>query len=156
MPPTKKSNSKGLKSRAKGSHTFNFFNDTMDVVERTGFNQTQAFERGILAYDHLRKLTLQEIKGLFTDDELYSLVQINRNSSPPIHFQGFLKNYVNFIRESYEYDRSTFLDVEKVIKKLSKLSAAQIFFLREEIFRCTNSKKYNLGNLTSTLLKDPK
>lgn len=99
-------------------------------------------QRAVRSWVTLRQSTLRSLKGLFTELELEFVTKLitNLNFEPSLaHNQEIL---ISLIKDTLEFEKpnqKTNLDSKSLIKKISTLKPAEIFFLQEAIQLTTES-----------------
>jgi len=90
------------------------------------------------AYPYLRRYTLNEIRGIFTKEELSSMVD---NLNGIIMQSVFMINadvFISSLEVGVEYEdleNKWGVDSVKLFEKINMLTAAQVYFLQDEIRR---------------------
>lgn len=122
-------------------------------------NKSSGAEMAIDAWFCMRKYTLFELKGKFTEEELYALVDAYNGTifepqyaSSPQFIRIQIEDSIKFsgFSQDWKFKREEFL------KKIDSLTAAQSYFLLEEIQRFWNKesdKKDSLHDFVFSLVK---
>jgi hypothetical protein len=103
-----------------------------EIYQKPGTGASVAAE----AYVFIRRHTLRELKGMFKKEELIGMIS-NLNGTMqqpefqanPVMFAAHLEDGETFDFLSQQYG----FDFEILMQKVRKLTAAQVFFLQEEI-----------------------
>jgi hypothetical protein len=99
-------------------------------------------QRAVRSWVTLRQSTLRGLKGIFTETELEFVSKLitNINFEPSLaHNQEIL---ISLLKDAFEFekvDQKTNIDSKALIKKISGLKPAEIFFLQEAIQLTTES-----------------
>lgn len=99
-------------------------------------NLNQAAERATLSWARLKKLTLLEIKGKFTQSELNMIIDIHNGLifAAPLYSENAKRMVMMSTTESQEYFKTADkweVDIKNLLEKLSNLTNSQAFFLCE-------------------------
>jgi hypothetical protein len=103
-----------------------------EIYQKPGTGASVAAE----AYVFIRRHTLRELKGMFSREELIGMIsnlngtmQQAESQTNPVMFTAHLEDGEIYDALSLQYK----FDFEILIQKVRKLTAAQVFFLQEEI-----------------------
>jgi len=119
--------------KLKKPHTFRFSDEIDKLASKEATTKTKAFENGVLCLAALRVQTLREIQDYFTKDELLSLLKAQKLDTYSTTLLQSSKVYNAYLEECYIQDRTLFHDIKKLVNKISKLTCAQVYFLRLQI-----------------------
>lgn len=104
----------------------------LSAYPKTYAGATKAVE----AYPYLRRHSLDEIKGAFTREEIVALVDSLNGLIQESNFQANVSISVQHLEDFEKYDRGITrhgADDVQMIRKISRLTSAQVYFLQEEI-----------------------
>lgn len=88
------------------------------------------------AYIYIRRYTLREIKGMFTREELIGMISNLNGTMQQPEFQANPAMFAAHLEDGEKFDflsQQYGFDFETLMQKVQKLTAAQVFFLQEEI-----------------------
>lgn len=115
--------------------------DLLASFDKLGIGPTAGFENSANAYIALRHITLKELKGILTKGEISALISLQKGIKRPIKFQYDAQDYISFITAVYENEPNNIISLKRLVSKISNLTPAQVYFLREEILLFWESKK---------------
>lgn len=101
-------------------------------------NTSKGAAFAVEAYPHLRRYTLNEIRGIFTKEELSFMVD---NLNGLIMQSVFMINadiFISGLEDGIEYEdleNKWGVDFVKLFEKINMLKSAQVYFLQDEIRR---------------------
>jgi hypothetical protein len=123
-----------------------------NVLSSIFASKTAGAETVLESFNYLRLNTLEEIKGIFTREELMSLVEMHngiifdaRTSSNKGMLVLEIEDKEKFDKQSEQFN----YDHKKLIAKIEKLTSAQVYFLILEI-----SKMWEKGSANGDALEN--
>lgn len=110
--------------------------DVLDVILNTYDSVSSGIKTILEAWKYVRSNTLDELKGIFTEDELLDLVYIFKKIPTEIKHlckKEFVIHIVKGRLDEYRGQVDWNIDEDKFINKLDTLTSAQCFILIERI-----------------------
>jgi hypothetical protein len=103
-----------------------------DIYQKPGTGASVAAE----AYVFIRRHTLRELNGMFNKEELIGMISNLNGTMLQAEFQANPSMYAIHLEDGEQYmwlSKQYGFDFEILMQKVRKLTAAQVFFLQEEI-----------------------
>lgn len=102
------------------------------------YNKTQGAETAIDAWMYMRFNTIQELKGIFTERELYAMIDSYNGTIFEPQFCCNNRFLLGHIEDTYTFSgfsQNWEVDKEVLLGKIDKLTSSQTYYLLEEIQR---------------------
>ncbi len=119
-------------------------------------NKTTGGEIIIDSFLYLRRDTLQELKGIFTKEELTGLIALRNGTIFEPQFSCNAKFLLAELEDAEKFDNQSknfSFDYKKLIAKIQKLTSAQVYFLLLEINRFWNKESAKENSLDDFIKK---
>lgn len=112
--------------------------ETANKLAEMAGNKNAGAAEAITGYLYIRRATLQELKGKFTREEATALLDMYNGTllTPELQYQPQVLRAK--IEDAEQYDHTCSIhgaDVNKLLGKTDKLTAAQVWVLQQEIVR---------------------
>lgn len=101
-------------------------------------------EKAIKAYNRLSRISLENIKGVFSREELYALIDCQQGVIFDPTWASQKKALIFSLEDAEKYDNLSGrwnIDFSKLIETINQLTVSQLYFLQEEIDRFWNHKE---------------
>jgi hypothetical protein len=142
---------------AKTAKSFRLDNSDLAELEKLGYAHTsQALEHVMDGYFSLRKITLHELKGEFTEQEVIAMVDRQNGLMLTPDYQVSHAVYTQCLLDFEHYESGLSrrgVDAKALCYKVQQLSVLQLYFWQEEIDRFWNAEKSYQHNLEEFVAK---
>ena len=130
-----------------------------ESFRKIGDNTSQNAIQAITGYIELKRHTLNELKGVFTPNEVKYLVDISNATMFMTEYAASLSMLIARVEDANELEgmaEKWGVDFDKFKQKLEKLTASQVYFLQLECYNYWYGSDEDPGDLEvfiKTLLK---